>query len=107
MNVCRAIWLLEYVQVMLKQNSPCLSFLVPIYFLRTETDIRERHDAALNRLLTYPHPLLVSAIGEQRYREGTTRIFEGLQCKELNKQLFFQLLDIIILELFPELDKQD
>lgn len=71
---------------------------------RTETDIRERCDAALHRLLTYPHPILVQAIGESRYRDGTELIFEGLQCKELNKQLFFKLLDIIILELFPELD---
>ncbi len=28
---------------------------------------------------------------------------EALQCRELNKQLFFKLLDIIVLELFPEL----
>lgn len=43
------------------------------------------------------------AIGDQRFREGTGMIIEGLQCRELNKQLFFKLLDIILLELFPEL----
>lgn len=33
-------------------------------------------------------------------------LVEGLQCRELNKQLFFKLLDIVLLELFPELGEE-
>lgn len=46
---------------------------------------------------------MVKAIGQDRFFRGTATIVEGLQCRELNKQLFFKLLDIILLELFPEL----
>ena len=70
---------------------------------RQEEEIRERFQQTFSRLLHYPHPLLVAAIGKQRFLEGTAMIVEGLQCRELNKQLFFKLLDIILLELFPEL----
>lgn len=58
-------------------------------------------------MIRYPRPLVVSAIGQQRYAEGTASIIEGLQCRELNKQLFFNLLDVILVELFPELVEPD
>lgn len=68
-----------------------------------EEEIRERFQQTFARLFHYPHPLIVAAIGKQRFLEGTAMIVEGLQCRELNKHLFFKLLDIILLELFPEL----
>ena len=93
---------------------------------------------ALGQLLSYPPELLVTAIGQDRYRGGVVTLFECLQCHTLNKQvcslslsvnhlslsvctyvtpslsltvppaplslqLLFTLLDIIVLELFPEL----
>ena len=58
-------------------------------------------------MISYPRPIIVSAIGQQRYKEGTALIIEGLQCRELNKQLFFNLLDVILVELFPELVESD
>ena len=78
--------------------------LVVLKNFRTEEQIEKRMEETLQRLFTYPNPLFVNIVGEQRYRDGTSMIFEGLQCKELNKLLFFKLLDIILLELFPELD---
>ena len=74
---------------------------------RQEEEIRKRFQQTFSRLLHYPHPLLVAAIGKQRFLEGTAMIVEGLQCRELNKQLFFKLLDIILLELFPELGEEE
>ena len=58
-------------------------------------------------MIGYPRPIIVSAIGQQRYNKGTALIIEGLQCRELNKQLFFNLLDVILVELFPELVESD
>ncbi len=60
----------------------------------------------MDRLFHYPNSLLVKAIGQDRFITGTATIVEGLQCRELNKQLFFKLLDIILLELFPELGEE-
>ena len=65
--------------------------------------MRHRFVETLECLLNYPNSLVINAIGGQRFQEGTALIFEGLQCRELNKQLFFNLLDIILSELFPEL----
>ena len=70
---------------------------------RREEDVRERLQEAVDRLLDYPPPLLKKIIGDERFQTGTVTIVEGLQCRELNKQLFFKLLDLIVLELFPEL----
>ena len=64
--------------------------------------MRERLEATVERLMHYS-PLLSAAVGGDRYSEGTALLIESLQCRELNKLLFFKLLDIILLELFPEL----
>ena len=74
---------------------------------RSEEQIRERLLETVERLFHYPNPLVMAAIGEQRFRQGTGTIVEGLQCRELNKQLFFKLLDIIRLVLFPELGEEE
>lgn len=74
---------------------------------RRDEEIRQRLQQTVERLMDYPHPLLVRAVGEDRYGVGTATIVEGLQCRELNKQLFFKLLDIILLELFPELGEEE
>lgn len=58
-------------------------------------------------MFQYPNPFITrTVIGEERFQMGTAMVIEGLQCRELNKQLFFKLLDIILLELFPELGKE-
>jgi sorting nexin-25 len=59
---------------------------------------------ALGQLLSYPPELLVTALGEDRYRGGVVTLFEFLQCHALNKQLLYTLLDVIVTELFPELN---
>lgn len=74
-----------------------------MFWFRTEKQIQERLLETLNQLITYPNPLFVKIVGEQRYCDGTGTMVELLQCGELNKQLFFKLLDVILLELFPEL----
>lgn len=66
----------------------------------------KRFQQTLELLLTYPHPFLMWAIGHGRYQQGTALIIEGLQCRELNKLLLFKLFDIVLLELFPELNEQ-
>ena len=70
---------------------------------RTEEEIRQRLQETVERLFNYPSPWVLRVVGEERFQQGTASILEALQCRELNKQLFFKLLDIILLQLFPEL----
>lgn len=49
--------------------------------------------------------LIVKCIGEETKYESIRLLFDGLQQPVLNKQLTYVLLDIVIQELFPELNK--
>uniref|UniRef100_A0AC11EH98 Sorting nexin 14 n=1 Tax=Ovis aries TaxID=9940 RepID=A0AC11EH98_SHEEP len=49
--------------------------------------------------------LIVKCIGEEAKYESIRLLFDGLQQPVLNKQLTYVLLDIVIQELFPELNK--
>ena len=42
-------------------------------------------------------------IGRERFHQNTKSLIEGLQDSELNKQLLFSMLDVVLWELFPEL----
>ncbi|OWK01927.1 hypothetical protein Celaphus_00018965 [Cervus elaphus hippelaphus] len=56
-------------------------------------------------LITLLRDLIVKCIGEEAKYESIRLLFEGLQQPVLNKQLTYVLLDIVIQELFPELNK--
>ncbi|XP_052862732.1 sorting nexin-25-like [Anopheles cruzii] len=47
--------------------------------------------------------LLCSLIGAQNARQGALKVFEALQNPLYNKQLFYDLLETLMLELFPEI----
>ncbi|CAJ0956133.1 unnamed protein product, partial [Ranitomeya imitator] len=49
--------------------------------------------------------LIGKCIGEEAKYEGIRLLFDGLQQPVLNKQLSYVLLDIVILDIFPELGK--
>ena len=70
--------------------------------------------------------MFVELVGVDRFKDGTSILFEALQCSEVNKQasglavwgrcaisciiylqLLFSLFDVIVLELFPELADDD
>lgn len=99
---------------------------------RSSSEVLRRKADALTALLRYPPELFVELAGVDRFKEGTSILFEALQCSEANKQvslvclcvmcvgvlcvctpksdpscfccqLLFSLFDVIVLELFPEL----
>ncbi|XP_062508311.1 sorting nexin-14-like isoform X2 [Corticium candelabrum] len=72
---------------------------------RTSDQIRERSIETLEELIKYPPHIVAKLLGDENYREGMTTIFEALQHPELNQHLFFILLDMIVKEVFPEVDK--
>ena len=51
--------------------------------------------------------VLVNLVGQQTAIHGTVKVFETLQHVELNKQLFYDILELLMYELFPELSQSN
>ncbi|CAG5115635.1 unnamed protein product [Candidula unifasciata] len=60
---------------------------------------------AKTKLLENMPDTLKTLVGEDNGRRGMIKIFEVLQNKNLNKHLLYNLLEIILLELLPEMKK--
>ncbi|XP_047429236.1 sorting nexin-14-like isoform X2 [Mugil cephalus] len=72
---------------------------------RTEEDKHIRAKQTFEEMIKYLPDLVVKLIGEEAKHEGIQMLFDGLQQPLLNKQMTYVLLDIAVLELFPELGK--
>ncbi|XP_051633891.1 sorting nexin-14 isoform X2 [Manacus candei] len=72
---------------------------------RSLQDKQRRAKQTFEEMMRYIPDLIGKCIGEEAKYEGIRLLFDGLQQPVLNKQLTYVLLDIGILELFPELSK--
>ncbi|XP_066293254.1 sorting nexin-14-like isoform X4 [Branchiostoma lanceolatum] len=70
---------------------------------RTDEDKRVRGEETLKEMKAFLPKLFVMVIGAEKQHIGTKTIFDALQKPRLNKQLGFVLLDLAILEFFPEI----
>ncbi|XP_062379144.1 sorting nexin-14-like isoform X5 [Sardina pilchardus] len=68
-------------------------------------DKQKRAKKTFEEMMKYIPDFLTKCIGEESKYEGVRLLFDGLQQPVLNKQLTYVLLDLAILELFPELTK--
>ncbi|XP_032402368.1 sorting nexin-14 isoform X6 [Xiphophorus hellerii] len=73
---------------------------------RSAQDKQSRAKRTFEEMMSYIPDFLGKCIGEEAKYEGVRLLFDGLQQPVLNKQLTYVLLDIVIQELFPELNKQ-
>uniref|UniRef100_A0A3P9BC80 Sorting nexin-14 n=1 Tax=Maylandia zebra TaxID=106582 RepID=A0A3P9BC80_9CICH len=73
---------------------------------RPAQDKQRRAKKTFEEMMSYIPDFLGKCIGEEAKYEGVRLLFDGLQQPVLNKQLTYVLLDIVIQELFPELNKQ-
>ena len=71
----------------------------------TEADFTQRQVLALENFQTFLRPLLQLVTGPHKFEEGTRLVFNGLQDPVANKQLALVLLDAVVAEIFPELEK--
>lgn len=71
---------------------------------RNDEDKRRRKEHALEHFQNYLRPFVEFMSGRQNFEEGTQFVFDALQEPTLNKQLVLVLFDIVISELFPELE---
>ncbi|KAH8235713.1 hypothetical protein KR032_005746 [Drosophila birchii] len=77
--------------------------LASAYPARSE-DMREMTTTAAKALLTDHIPeVLCNLVGAQAARRGVLKVFEALQNPAYNKQLFYELLEILMIEFFPEI----
>ncbi|XP_022092527.1 sorting nexin-14-like [Acanthaster planci] len=72
---------------------------------RTDAQKQQRKEEAFQRMLNFFPKQLHQVIGEDKFSAGLRFVFDGLQYPKLNKQLAYTLLDIVILEAFPELSE--
>uniref|UniRef100_A0A3B3YP94 Sorting nexin-14 n=1 Tax=Poecilia mexicana TaxID=48701 RepID=A0A3B3YP94_9TELE len=72
---------------------------------RSAQDKQSRAKRTFEEMMSYIPDFLGKCIGEEAKYEGVRLLFDGLQQPILNKQLTYVLLDIVIQELFPELNK--
>ncbi|MCI4382514.1 hypothetical protein PGIGA_G00015790 [Pangasianodon gigas] len=72
---------------------------------RSLEDKQKRARKTFDEMRNYIPDFLGKCIGEEVKYEGIRLLFDGLQQPVLNKQLTYILLDVVILELFPELNK--
>ncbi|XP_050715248.1 sorting nexin-25-like isoform X2 [Eriocheir sinensis] len=72
---------------------------------RTEEDkLRTRYEAREQFVNNLP-VLLCTLVGQQNARRGATKLFTTLQHHALNKNLFYNALEVLLKELFPELQE--
>ncbi|KAM9571807.1 sorting nexin-14-like isoform 5-T5 [Salvelinus alpinus] len=73
---------------------------------RSLANKQKRAKKTFEEMMKYIPEFLGKCIGEEARYEGVRLLFDGLQQPVLNKQLTYVLLDLALLELFPELNKQ-
>ncbi|XP_070985003.1 sorting nexin-14-like isoform X9 [Oncorhynchus clarkii lewisi] len=73
---------------------------------RSLANKQKRAKKTFEEMTKYIPEFLGKCIGEEARYEGVRLLFDGLQQPVLNKQLTYVLLDLALLELFPELNKQ-
>nr|NP_001284993.1 snazarus, isoform B [Drosophila melanogaster]NP_572421.1 snazarus, isoform A [Drosophila melanogaster]AAF46292.2 snazarus, isoform A [Drosophila melanogaster]AGV77148.1 FI21262p1 [Drosophila melanogaster]AHN59464.1 snazarus, isoform B [Drosophila melanogaster] len=77
--------------------------LASAYPTRSE-DMREMTTTAAKALLTDHIPeVLCNLVGAQAAKRGVLKVFDALQNPAYNKQLFYELLEILMIEFFPEI----
>ncbi|XP_038048317.1 sorting nexin-14-like [Patiria miniata] len=70
---------------------------------RTDAQKQQRKEETFQQMLDFFPKQLHQVIGEDKFCAGLRFVFDGLQYPKLNKQLAYTLLDIVLLEAFPEL----
>ncbi|XP_068087212.1 sorting nexin-14 isoform X2 [Hyperolius riggenbachi] len=66
---------------------------------------QKRAKQTFDEMMNYIPDLIGKCIGDEAKYEGIRLLFDGLQQPVLNKQLSYILLDVVLLEIFPELSK--
>lgn len=91
--------------------SSLLKTLWPVNDVEEEKPIPERTDdmkemtahAAKSLIVDNIPDILCHLVGAQNAKNGSTKLFEVLQNETYNKQLIYDLLEVLLVEIFPEI----
>jgi len=72
---------------------------------RSDEEKLQTRYRAKDQLLNSIPDILNNLLGQQNAKKGARKVFESLQDARLNKQIVYELLEMLILELFPEIRK--
>ncbi|XP_010222272.1 PREDICTED: sorting nexin-25 [Tinamus guttatus] len=77
--------------------------LAPPSTAKTEEQSQETKQRAQQKLLENIPDTLQSLVGQQNARHGVVKVFNALQERKANKHLLYVLLELLLIELCPEL----
>nr|KAF6428486.1 sorting nexin 25 [Rousettus aegyptiacus] len=77
--------------------------LAPPTDIRSEEQSQETKQRAQQKLLENIPDMLQSLVGQQNARHGIIKIFNALQETRANKHLLYVLMELLLIELCPEL----
>ncbi|KAL6259029.1 hypothetical protein P5V15_008952 [Pogonomyrmex californicus] len=77
--------------------------LVSETVLRTDEEKLKTRGEARRQFLNNVPEVLTNLVGAQSAQRGATKVFDSLQNVNLNKQLFYDIFEVLMYEVFPEL----
>ncbi|XP_030745715.1 sorting nexin-25 isoform X1 [Sitophilus oryzae] len=77
--------------------------LAPAGPLRTKEERLETAQRAQEMLINNVPEILTTLVGGNAARNGAKKVFDALQEKNMNKQLFYEVLEIVLDSAFPEI----
>ena len=93
-----------YIQLFTKSWWPN-GYLVSETVLRTDEEKLKTRGEARRQFLSNIPEVLTNLVGAQSAQRGAIKIFDSLQNLNLNKQLFYDIFEAVMFEVFPELPR--
>ena len=69
----------------------------------TSAELKTEADQTLEAFQDYLPKMIKDVVGEEEMRSSTRLIFSALQHPLMNKQLAFNIVEILLVKIFPEL----
>ncbi|XP_011498521.1 PREDICTED: sorting nexin-25 [Ceratosolen solmsi marchali] len=93
-----------YIQLLIKSWWPNGKLVTDVPIRLNEDKLKTRLEARQQFLSNVPD-FLTNLVGAQSAQRGATKVFDSLQNVQLNKQLFYDIFEVIMYEMFPDLKK--
>ncbi|XP_053998110.1 sorting nexin-25-like isoform X2 [Hylaeus anthracinus] len=94
-----------YIQLFMKSWWPNGHLVSETTFRTDEEKLRTRGEARRQFLNNVPE-VLTNLVGAQSAQRGAIKVFDSLQNTNLNKQLFYDIFEVVMYEVFPELTRR-
>ncbi|XP_031783553.1 sorting nexin-25 isoform X2 [Nasonia vitripennis] len=93
-----------YIQLLTKSWWPNGQLVTEVPVRTDEDKLRTRAEARRQFLNNVPD-FLTNLVGAQSAQMGAMKVFDSLQNVQLNKQLFYDIFEVVMFEMFPDLKK--